>query len=72
MNVNNKIAANRRKHLPSHLRRHRRRRHRRGKTLLSAECTFGPEKGSNIFNLNSARTKRALQLKNLIKMGLVS
>lgn len=43
-----------------------------GKTLLSAECTFGPNKGQTINNLNSDRTKVGRAIKNAIKLGLLS
>jgi len=43
-------------------------------TLMSAEGTYGPEKGV-VYDLNCAhpdRSKTALALKSAIKMGLVS
>ncbi len=43
-----------------------------GKTLLSAECTFGPNKGHTINNLNADRTKVGRGLKTAIKLGLLS
>jgi hypothetical protein len=42
------------------------------KVLTSVECIFGPEKGQEILNLNTARSRRARIIKNAIKLGLVS
>jgi hypothetical protein len=43
-----------------------------GKTLLSAECTFGPNKGQTINNLNADRTKAGHAIKQAVKLGLLS
>jgi hypothetical protein len=43
-----------------------------GNLLVSAECTLGPEKGQSILQLNNARSPRANNIRNLIRMGLIS
>jgi len=42
------------------------------RVLLSAECVMGKEKGKTLWNLNGSREPRANQIRNLIKLGLVS